>query len=185
MIGAPLLVPPSVRGYRSEAARPRQDSCWCSHLGWLAARTCTRCRSAFRSQSWACCSAAWAAGHLEIKPRHQRSLCVHSKSAVWGTLLVAAGLVIAARRWELAVLFTAVFLLVYVPVIEFEEQHLRNLFPNYAAYAKRVPLLLPRLQSPPASSIAFQWSLYRRNEEYNALLGFAAGLAFLIWKALP
>ena len=130
---------------------------------------------------------AWAAGHLS----KNQSLATSGPYAYlrnplyMGTLLVAAGLVIAAQRWELAVLFTAVFLLVYLPVIELEEQHLRDLFPNYADYAQRVPLLLPRLQSAPASSVAFQWSLYRRNEEYNALLGFAAGLAFLIWKAIP
>ena len=129
----------------------------------------------------------WAAGHLSKNQNLATSgPYAYTRNPLYvGTLLVAAGLVIAAQRWELAVLFTAVFLLVYLPVIELEEQHLRNLFPNYAAYAKRVPLLLPRLQSPPASSIAFQWSLYRRNEKYNALLGFAAGLAFLIWKALP
>ena len=52
-----------------------------------------------------------------------------------GTLLVAVGLVIASRRWLLAALFGAVFVLIYLPVIELEEQHLTKLFPNFAAYA--------------------------------------------------
>ncbi len=64
-----------------------------------------------------------------------------------GTLTTAAGFVIASRRWELGVVFAAVFLLVYLPVVELEEQHLRKLFPDYAAYAARVPKLLPRLSS--------------------------------------
>src|SRR3954470_5573232 len=62
-----------------------------------------------------------------------------------GTLLVALGLTIAARNLYLAVLFALVFLLVYLPVIQLEEQHLRRLFPEYATYAERVPALLPRL----------------------------------------
>ena len=42
-------------------------------------------------------------------------------------------------------LFAAVFLLVYLPVIQNEEQHLRKIFPEYAGYAERVPALIPRL----------------------------------------
>ena len=56
-----------------------------------------------------------------------------------GTLLVAAGLAIAARRWLLAALFAIVFRLIYLPAIELEEEHLRNLFPNFAAYANAFP----------------------------------------------
>src|SRR5579863_8843516 len=47
----------------------------------------------------------------------------------------------AARRWVLAALFAAVFLLIYLPAIELEEQHLRQLFPNFAAYSERIPAL--------------------------------------------
>jgi hypothetical protein len=37
-----------------------------------------------------------------------------------GTLIVAAGFAIAARRWELGALFAAVFFLIYFPVVELE-----------------------------------------------------------------
>jgi hypothetical protein len=30
----------------------------------------------------------------------------------------------------------------------------------------------------------FRWSLYRYNREHQALLGFLAGAALLLWKAL-
>jgi hypothetical protein len=99
-----------------------------------------------------------------------------------GTLLVAAGLAIASLRWELAVLFAAVFTFVYFPVIEQEEQHLRKLFPAFRSYAERVPLLLPRGRKM-RSQERFRPSLYMRNEEYNAGLGYLAGLAWLIWRA--
>jgi len=100
-----------------------------------------------------------------------------------GTLLVAAGLAIAARSGWLAALFAAIFVFVYLPVIQNEEQHLRKLFPEYAAYADRVPALWPRLtpaRLPGASP--FRASLYIRNQEYQAGLGFLAGLLFLAWR---
>ena len=84
-----------------------------------------------------------------------------------GTLLVAAGLVIATRRVELALLFGAVFLFVYLPVIQNEEQHLRKIFPDYAAYAERVPALIP-YRAPCDAPGRFRSELYMRNQEYQA-----------------
>jgi protein-S-isoprenylcysteine O-methyltransferase Ste14 len=98
-----------------------------------------------------------------------------------GTLLVAAGLAIASRSLGLAVLFAAVFLLIYLPVIQNEEQHLRKIFPNYATYANQVPALFPRLSGTQTGS-PFQWSLYLKNQEYQAGAGFLAGLLYLLWK---
>lgn len=127
----------------------------------------------------------WAAGHLAKNQDLARSGPYgYLRNPLYiGTLTVAAGLVIAARRWELAALFAAVFLLVYLPVIELEEQHLRTLFPSYAAYARDVPALAPRLTFAGAPG-KFRWSLYRKNREYEALLGFLAGAGLLIGKAL-
>ncbi|MDE3166390.1 MAG: isoprenylcysteine carboxylmethyltransferase family protein [Acidobacteriota bacterium] len=99
-----------------------------------------------------------------------------------GTLLVAAGLAVAARSPWLAALFAAVFLLIYLPVIQNEEQHLRKIFPGYAEYADRVPALWPRV-GPALGGQTFRWALYRKNQEYQAGLGFLAGLAYLVWRA--
>jgi protein-S-isoprenylcysteine O-methyltransferase Ste14 len=128
---------------------------------------------------------AWAAGHLE-----KDSTLTVSGPYAWvrnplyiGTLTAAAGFVIASRRWDLGVLFAAVFVLIYLPVVELEEQHLRGLFPAYDEYARRVPKLFPR---PPRGEAGkpFRFGLYKRNREYEALLGFLAGVALLVWKAL-
>lgn len=102
-----------------------------------------------------------------------------------GTLLVAAGLVIGSRNAGLAVLFAAVFALVYLPVIQLEQQHLRKLFPEYAVYEATVPAVWPRFRgnSAVAARRRFDWRLYWRNREYQAAAGYAAGLAFLLWKA--
>ncbi len=128
---------------------------------------------------------AWATGHLEKNIRLAESgPYAYVRNPLYlGTLLVAAGLVIASRRWLLAALFAAVFLLIYLPVIELEEQHLANLFPNFAAYSKRVPSLWPTLHREKYHA-NFRWSLYVRNREYQALLGFLAGEAFLIAKSI-
>jgi protein-S-isoprenylcysteine O-methyltransferase Ste14 len=126
----------------------------------------------------------WAAGHLaknECLATSGPYAYVRNPLYI-GTLLVAAGLVIAAKRWLLAGLFAAVFLLVYLPVIELEEQHLSALFPEFAGYATRVPMLCPCLKAGPGSE-RFRWRLYMRNQEYQALAGFLAGAAFLLWKA--
>jgi protein-S-isoprenylcysteine O-methyltransferase Ste14 len=128
---------------------------------------------------------AWAAGHLEKNLSLTDSgPYAHVRNPLYiGTLTTAAGFAIASRRWELGLVFAAVFLLVYLPVVELEEQHLRKLFPDYAAYAARVPKLLPRLSSAGGAK-AFRWSLYLHNREYEAFGGFIAGLAILIWKTL-
>jgi len=125
---------------------------------------------------------AWAAGHLEknLSLAESGPYAFVRNPLYIGTLATAAGLVIASRRWELGALFAAVFLLIYLPVVELEEQHLRTLFPSYADYARRVPRLVPRLVTPGSGS--FRWSLYMRNQEYQALAGFLIGVAVLIWK---
>jgi len=127
---------------------------------------------------------AWAAGHLEKNTTlADGGPYAHVRNPLYiGTLLTATGLVIASRRWELGVLFAAVFLLIYLPVVELEEQHLRKLFPEYDAYARRVPKLLPRLRG--SSSKRFRFAVYMKNQEYQALLGFLAGAAYLTLKSL-
>ena len=128
---------------------------------------------------------AWASGHLEKNLRlAETGPYAYTRNPLYlGTLLVAAGLAIASRRWSLAALFAVVFLLIYLPAIELEEQHLRKLFPDFAAYSERVPALWPVLNRAP-SKVRFRFDLYIRNREYQALLGFLAGAVLLITKAI-
>ena len=126
----------------------------------------------------------WAAGHLAKNQALATSgPYAYTRNPLYlGTLLVAAGLAIASRNAGLGGLFAAVFVCVYLPVIELEQQHLRTLFPDYAGYAARVPALLPRM-TPAGEPRAFQWALYVKNREYQAAAGFLAGALFLLWKA--
>lgn len=122
----------------------------------------------------------WAAGHLA----KNRNLAISGPYAYIrnplyaGTLVVAAGIVIASRDGLLAAIFAAVFLLVYLPVIELEEQHLRTLFEEYAAYAGRVHRLFP-IHRWKGGNQPFSWRLYRKNEEQKAALGFLIAVAWL------
>jgi protein-S-isoprenylcysteine O-methyltransferase Ste14 len=127
---------------------------------------------------------AWAAGHLAKNEQLATTgPYAYVRNPLYlGTLLAATGLVIAARSLALAVMCAAVFAAVYLPVIELEEQHLLKLFPGYAAYAARVPMLWPRLR-PRSGGAGFQWKLYWRNQEYQALAAFVAAVVFLIWRA--
>lgn len=123
----------------------------------------------------------WAAGHLAKNEQLAISgPYAYMRNPLYaGTLITALGMVIASRSIWLAMLFAAVFLLVYLPAIELEEQHLREIFPQYAAYAQRIRRFLPVAQwkAPPAR---FSWKLYWRNEEYKAAAGFLLATAWLV-----
>jgi protein-S-isoprenylcysteine O-methyltransferase Ste14 len=130
---------------------------------------------------------AWAAGSLaKNQELSTGGPYAYTRNPLYiGTLIVAAGLAVAARSLGLAALFSAVFVLVYLPVIQNEQQHLRNLFADYADYAAHVPILWPRLKPFPQRKLSlFRLSLYLKNQEYNAGAGFTAGMLFLFWKWL-
>jgi protein-S-isoprenylcysteine O-methyltransferase Ste14 len=126
---------------------------------------------------------AWAAGHL-AKDRH---LAISGPYAYvrnplyLGTLGTAGGIVIASRNVWLAVIFAAVFCLVYLPVVELEEQHLREIFPDYGPYAARVSRFLPGTPYS-TSSERFSPALYLRNQEYKAALGFLIAVGWLLFR---
>lgn len=126
---------------------------------------------------------AWAAGHLVKNERLATTgPYAYMRNPLYaGTLLAAAGLVVACRSVVLAVIAAAVFLLVYLPVIELEEQHLRELFASYPVYAARVNRFLPfrRGQGEPGR---FSTAVYRRNQEYKAALGFGVAVLWMLFK---
>ena len=127
---------------------------------------------------------AWAAGHLAKNQRLVDSGPYrHTRNPLYlGTLITAMGLAVAAQSWWVGGIFAAVFVLIYLPVMELEEQHLRQLFPAYNTYADAVPLLIPRFPGI-TSGAKFSRALYRRNEEYQALAGFLLGVAYLWWRS--
>jgi protein-S-isoprenylcysteine O-methyltransferase Ste14 len=128
---------------------------------------------------------AWAAGHLAKDQRLATSgpYSFTRNPLYLGTLVTALGLAAAARSVGLALLFSALFTLVYLPAIELEEQHLTEILPGYTQFAARVPLLIPRWPANFGPD-RFSAALYRKNREYQALLGWSIGAAWLVARAL-
>jgi protein-S-isoprenylcysteine O-methyltransferase Ste14 len=126
---------------------------------------------------------AWAGGHL-AKDRQLATSGPYSyvrNPLYLGTLIAALGIVIASRSVVLAVVFCVAFLAVYLPAVELEEQHLREIFPDYDEYAARVNRFLP-IRYWDRNRHRFSWALYRKNEEYKALIGFLIAVVWLIWR---
>lgn len=113
----------------------------------------------------------------------------HTRNPLYlGSILIAFGFALAARSLWIAAALAILFAAIYIPVIRSEEEYLRSAFPEFDAYARKVPRLLPRLSVPKGTAEpegAFSGTLYRKHREYNALLGAAGMYAALIVKLLP
>src|SRR5579863_992624 len=68
-----------------------------------------------------------------------------------GSLLIGVGFAVAARSWWVGIALVAMFFAIYLPVIRGEEKFLRERFPEFEEYARRVPRMLPRLIPASAS----------------------------------
>jgi protein-S-isoprenylcysteine O-methyltransferase Ste14 len=101
-----------------------------------------------------------------------------------GSVIIAAGLAVAARSWWIVLALVVVFAAIYLPVIRGEEAFLRSRFPEYEDYARRVPRFLPRFGEPATGSGSFSRARYLKHREYNALLGTLTILALLAARLL-
>lgn len=92
-----------------------------------------------------------------------------------GSMLIAAGFAAALLSWPVALVLAAGFLVIYVPVIASEERFLRATFPEFEAYCRQVPRLIPRLFAARATADPgnFSFARYLRHREYNASIGAA------------
>jgi protein-S-isoprenylcysteine O-methyltransferase Ste14 len=111
----------------------------------------------------------------------------HTRNPLYlGSLLIGVGFAIAARNWWIGLGLVVMFFAIYLPVIYGEERFLRDNFPEFDDYAKRVPRLLPRLtrDRPARDRGRFSLELYLKHREWNALLGTAAMIVALVLKLL-
>ncbi len=127
---------------------------------------------------------AWAAGHLRKNQKLATSgpYAFTRNPLYLGTLITALGLAAAGDCAGLGLLFASLFLLVYLPAIELEEQHLTAILPDYAAYAERVPLLVPTLPVNGLGPDSFSFAQYRKNREYEALGGWLLSAGWLVTR---
>jgi len=105
-----------------------------------------------------------------------------------GSLLMGVGFAVAARSWWVGAALVVMFLAIYIPVIRDEEAFLRQKFPEFDEYARRVPRMLPRLaphsDHESEAPSGFSLELYLKHREYNALLGAVAMVAALIARMM-
>jgi protein-S-isoprenylcysteine O-methyltransferase Ste14 len=101
-----------------------------------------------------------------------------------GSLLIGVGFAVAARSWWVGVALVVMFFAIYLPVIRDEEAFLRQRFPEFEEYARRVPRMFPRLVRRENDAAAFSMDLYLQHREYNALLGALAMVAALVVKII-
>ncbi len=105
-----------------------------------------------------------------------------------GSAFLAAGFIIAGHSLWAGLIVGVYFAVFYYAVIRNEEADLRKRFgAAFDEYAARTPLFFPSIRAPkgdglPAytSANAFSWAQYRRNREYQALLGTIAGFG-IVW----
>ena len=105
-----------------------------------------------------------------------------------GSAFLAAGFIIAGHSLWAGLIVGVYFAVFYYAVIRNEETDLRKRFgAAFDEYAARTPLFFPGIRAPKsdgpppyASANAFSWAQYRRNREYQALLGTIAGLG-IVW----
>ena len=184
-----MPIPPSARRhwfpkpYADAVARLRVPAGFLllAAFGWFAIPTAQSLAIGLPISICGLALRAWAAGHLAKNQRLAQSgpYAATRNPLYLGTLITALGLAIAGNHAWLAVLFAVVFLLVYLPAIELEEQHLIVILPGYAEFAARVPLLAPRWPANWGPD-AFSSALYLKNQEYKALLGWVCAVVWLI-----
>lgn len=101
-----------------------------------------------------------------------------------GSLLMGVGFAVAARSWWIGVALAVMFFAIYLPVIRDEEAFLRDKFPEFEDYARRVPRMLPRIAPTVDENSGFSLQLYLKHREWNALLGVLAMLSLLVGKMM-
>jgi protein-S-isoprenylcysteine O-methyltransferase Ste14 len=130
---------------------------------------------------------AWASGHI----RKNQTLAVsgpyaYTRNPLYlGSFVLGVGFTIASGVWWLALLFIALFLGIYLPVMRVEATELTEIFgEEYREYAEQVPLFFPRPTVYKKSSASFDFGLYLRYREYQAALGLIFAWSILLIKTI-
>ena len=133
------------------------------------------------------CVRALASGHVEKNEiLATTGPYAYTRNPLYlGSLVLAAGFLIAARSWWLPLIAAVMLFAIYFPVIRSEEVFLRTRFPEFSDYASQVPRLIPRLRpyENPSRPNSFSWHLYWKHREYNAALGAGLMIAALVVKS--
>jgi protein-S-isoprenylcysteine O-methyltransferase Ste14 len=130
---------------------------------------------------------AWASGHL----RKNAELAVGGPYAFtrnplyFGSFVMATGCAVCGGSLWLGLWLAALFLAVYLPVMQAEAAHVRGLFAgDYETWAANVPFFVPRVTPyRNGRTQRFDPQQYMRHREYRAAIGLAIVIAALSLKA--
>lgn len=137
-------------------AQPRPD--------WLAlALTCVVLGEAIR---------VWASGHIE----KTRTLAMggpyaHTRNPLYvGSLLIAVGVALVSGHVAAVAAIAVYFVGFYPAVMREEERFLREKFKDdYSAWARGVPMFVPRLTPGGPRTSRFSWSRVSMNREWRTV----------------
>ena len=125
---------------------------------------------------------AWASGHI----RKARVLAVTGPYAYtrnplyFGTFFLGLGFTVASGVWWLAILFAALFIGIYLPVMSVEAEDIRRIFgQDFDEYSRNVPMFFPRFTQWKKSDENFDFGLYLQYREYRAAVGAGVAIAIL------
>jgi len=130
----------------------------------------------------------WAAGtiHKERELTTTGPYAFTRNPLYLGTFFLGLGIAMAGGHWIWPVLFLGFYAGVYGRTMRGEATLLGELFgERFQHYAANVPAFAPRLtpyRAPGVEGRGFTFDQYRRNREWEALLGAIAGFGFLAGK---
>ena len=129
---------------------------------------------------------AWASGHI----RKARELAIsgpyaYTRNPLYvGSFLMGVGFTVAGGVWWLALLFSGLYIGIYLPVMRVEMDDMRRIFgPEFDEYARNVPMLIPRFNVWRKTGMKFDFQLYLQYREYRAALGVFLAIGVLAAKA--
>lgn len=128
----------------------------------------------------------WASGHI----RKARELAIsgpyaYTRNPLYvGSFILGLGFTISSGVWWLALLFIALFLGIYLPVMRVEVDDIRRIFgEEFDEYERNVPMFIPHLTAWKKTEHKFDFQLYLQYREYRAALGAALAIVALAAKA--
>ena len=128
----------------------------------------------------------WASGHI----RKASVLAVtgpyaYTRNPLYvGSFIMGLGFTVAAGVWWLGLVFAALFIGIYLPVMRVEAADMLDIFgKDFEEYRRNVPLFVPRFTAWKKMGGKFDFQLYLQYREYQAAIGSGLAITILAAKA--
>lgn len=125
----------------------------------------------------------WASGHIEKTERLATGgPYAHTRNPLYlGSALLALGVAVACSSLTVAVVVALYLAAFYPSVIHEETAFLREKFgADYEAWAREVPVFVPRVTPSGPRATLFSWEQVARNREWRTALALPALLGLLV-----